>query len=305
MPPCHLINPPPSAEVSDLDQTSSARPLSLPGGPPVERNERHPSRGSSLSWDRSSPWESLSAIPSAWWGELFSRRVTLTPACDCGGCPKSRCRYPSPMRLEVLAGHSLINGIHLECMIPPPMSRKEFSSLCDSIRQVGQLVPVRTDPAGYLIDGRYRLAACRALRITPIIEADKYAGWPGPYRRASSFKRLERYRLDLGERLQLGEELLPVFKAAKWRGRTARTGRPPRQRTPRTLIPKVPSGRSTDVLAAMLGLGRQTLERYLNLPSDLKADVIDQRQNVHQATLELQRRTRVASDRSTPPNCPR
>jgi hypothetical protein len=50
----------------------------------------------------------------------------------------------------------------------------------------------------------------------------------------------------------------------------------------------------------MLGLGRQTLERYLNLHDDLKAAVIDRQQNVHQATLELQRRMRVAPVRPTP-----
>jgi hypothetical protein len=55
----------------------------------------------------------------------------------------------------------------------------------------------------------------------------------------------------------------------------------------------------------MLGLGRQTLERYLALPDDLKAAVIDRRQNVHDATLEFRRRTQPDRDRSTPPNRPR
>jgi hypothetical protein len=285
--------------------------------PPEPRQEKSTGNDSKPhSQPPQSPrWFALSACDAAWWQRLLSRRVKILPTCDCGCGPKRGCQYPEPPRLEELAGDGFIYGIHLECTIAPPMPGRDFHQLCRSIWREGQHTPILTDQAGYLLDGRYRLAACHVLKVVPSIQRVSYFWRSSAYDPAKGLKRLERYGFDLVERLQVGEELLPIFREVKWLGSQTRTGRPPRlsqlPRTPRAseppipLMALVPAGRSTDVLAGMLGLGRQTLERYLALPTDLKSAVIDRRQNVHDATLELRRRTQSQLVGSTPPKRPR
>jgi hypothetical protein len=303
---CQSANPSRSAALSGLDTTRAVPPPAVAENPPPGHFHQHPKGDLPLRANQSPGWYALSALGPEWWSELLSRRGTSQPDCDCGGCPGRGCLYLSPNPPGDLAAYSSISGVHLECLIPPPMSAKDFHLLCSSIRQFGQREPIQTDLAGYLLDGRHRLAACRALEIPPIIEKVSYNWRPSPYGLTRGLQRLERYRLDLVERLQVGEELLPIIRAARRQGRTSHTGRPPRQWRHQSLKvplkPWVPAGRTTDVLAGMLNLGRQTLERYLNLPPDLKSAVIERRQNVHQATLALQRRTRVSPDQATPPS---
>lgn len=105
--------------------------------------------------------------------------------------------------------------VHPAANVFPMIEGEQFDALVESVRQHGLMEPVWLTPDGTLLDGRNRLAACKAADIQPTFRVyqgdnlvDLIVGL-----------NIHRRHLSAGQKAMAANDLLPIYEAETKRGR--------------------------------------------------------------------------------------
>jgi len=206
----------------------------------------------------------------------MASKTSTKHACENPTISPATSSYRIPPLEDVLNRYPTISGVHPACAAVPSICETDFNELAVAMKRYGQLDPIKIDANGMLLDGRNRLSVAFLLQLEPRLETVLAEPW------AVASSNIARRHLTVGQRAAFAAARLDSEQLAASERRRANLKKG--KESPVCQNSDTRSGRATEKVAKEVGVSRDSVEKYKNLPAESQGQVKAGKLSLHAAT---------------------